>query len=49
MIGNLNHGSSAMKATLDGDTIVGGGKNSTGLRVQADNGTESADVTVGRQ
>ncbi len=46
VIANLNQGSSAMKATLDGDTIVGGGQNSTGLRVQADNGTESADVTV---
>jgi hypothetical protein len=47
MIGNLNHGSSLMKATLDGDTIVGGGQNSTGLRVQADNGTETAEVTAG--
>jgi len=46
VIANLNQGSSAMKAALDGDTIVGGGLNSTGLRVQADNGTESADVTV---
>jgi len=46
VIANNNQGSSAMKAMLDGDTIVGGGKGSTGLRVQADNGTENADVTV---
>lgn len=46
MIGNNNQGSSTMEATLDGDTIVGGGKGSTGLRVQADNGTETAEVTV---
>jgi large repetitive protein len=43
---NLNAGGSAIGATLDGDTIAGGGTNSVGLRAQADNGSETNTSSV---
>jgi hypothetical protein len=45
-LANFNAGAGTLAADLDGDTIVGGGAGSVGVRVQADNGTETADATI---
>ncbi len=41
-VANFNAGSGALTGDLDGDTIVGGGSGSVGVRVLADNGSETA-------
>jgi hypothetical protein len=45
-LANYNPGSAALHAVVDGTTIVGGNSATKGIRVQADNGTETADATI---
>jgi hypothetical protein len=45
-LANYNPGSAALHAVVDGTTIVGGNSLTKGIRVQADNGTETADATI---
>ena len=45
-VGNDNGGANPIGATLDGLTVVGGGPESAGIVVQADNGSESAKARI---
>ena len=45
-LANYNAGSLALNAVVEGTTIVGGGANSTGIKVQADDGSETAMATI---
>jgi hypothetical protein len=45
-LANYNAGNTAIMGDLDGDTIVGGGLGSVGVRVMADNGQEGAATTI---
>ena len=45
-LANFNAGAGTLTAELENDTIVGGGANSVGVRVLADNGSETANATV---
>ena len=45
-VGNDNNGSNPIGGTIDGVTVVGGGPESSGIVVQADNGSESAKARI---
>ena len=45
-VGNNNNGSNPIGGTLDGVTVVGGGPESAGVVIQADNGSESAKARI---